>query len=261
VDASAHKRPEFSLSGSAALVTGASRGLGREVAFKLAEAGAKVAVNYCHDPEAGKRVADEIRGQYGVEALAVKADMGVEPEITAMIKRIWQEFNGLQVLVNNAAICPKGWVTATPTELWEQVMRINLTGPFIACREMLRRLLPSGKPGRIVNISSAAAFFASTSGQAAYDASKGGLNSLTMSLAREVSPRGITVNALAPGLLLTEMGGEKFLQNQDRYMERIPIKRFPETSEIADAVRFLCSKEASYINGTVMNVTGGFLLR
>ena len=123
------------------------------------------------------------------------------------------------------------------------------------------RLIENERPGRIVNVSSVAAFHGSTSGQAAYDASKGGMNSFTVSLAREVAAHGITVNALAPGLMVTEMTEKKYMANKAKYLSRIPLGRFGETDEIADAVVFLCSDRARYITGTTMNVSGGILMR
>lgn len=252
---------DFNLKEKTALVTGASRGLGRVIALKLAAEGVRVAVNYCHSPDSAAEVVKEIKSAYGVAALAIRADMGVEAEIGPMFNEVEEALGSIDILVNNAAICPQAWVRDTPTELWEKVIRVNLTGPFIAAREFLQRLMPTGRPGRIVNITSAAAFHGSTTGQAAYDTSKGGINTLTVALSREAAPQGITVNALAPGLIITEMAGEKFMTNKDRYLPRIPLHRFGELVEIADGVVFLCSEKSSYITGTVLNVTGGLLMR
>jgi 3-oxoacyl-[acyl-carrier protein] reductase len=244
-----------------ALVTGGSHGLGKSICLGLAAEGAKVAVNYRQSPERAEAVVKEIQDVYGGEAIAVYADMGNEAEILHMFAEIDAKFAQLDILINNAAICPQSWVKDTPEHLWNSVLQVNLTGTFLACREMVKRLIAAQRPGRIVNISSVAAFHGSTSGQAAYDASKGGMISFTVSLAREVAPYGITVNALAPGLMVTEMTEKKYLASQDKYLARIPLGRFGETDEIADAVVFLCSERARYITGTTMNVSGGILMR
>lgn len=244
-----------------AIVTGGSHGLGKSVCLGLAAEGAKVVVNYRRSPERAEAVVNEIQEKYGIEALAVYADMGKEAEIVSMFGQVEEHFGHIDILVNNAAICPQSWVKDTPTEKWDSVLQVNLTGTFIACREMVKCLIAAERPGSIVNVSSVAAFHGSTSGQAAYDASKGGMNSFTVSLAREVAPYGITVNALAPGLMVTEMTEKKYMAKKDKYLSRIPLGRFGETDEIADAVVFLCSERARYITGTTMNVSGGILMR
>jgi 3-oxoacyl-[acyl-carrier protein] reductase len=252
---------DLHLKGKVALVTGSSHGLGKSICLGLAAEGAKVVVNYRRSPGRAEAVVSEIQEKYGVEALAVYADMGKETEIVSMFERTEEHFSQIDILVNNAAICPQSWVKDTPTEKWDGVLQVNLTGTFIACREMVNRLISAERPGRIVNISSVAAFHGSTSGQAAYDASKGGMISFTVSLAREVASYGITVNALAPGLMVTEMTEKKYMAGKDKYLARIPLGRFGETEEIADAVVFLCSERARYITGTTVNVSGGILMR
>lgn len=252
---------ELHLQDRVALVTGGSHGLGKSVCLGLAAEGAKVVVNYRRSPERAEAVVKEIEKKYGVEAMTVYADMGKETEIVRMFEQIEKRFSHIDILVNNAAVCPQSWVKDTPTETWDFVLQVNLTGTFVACRELVKRLIEHERPGRIVNVSSVAAFHGSTSGQAAYDASKGGMNSFTVSLAREVAPYGITVNALAPGLMVTEMTEKKYMANKEKYLSRIPLGRFGETDEIADAVVFLCSDKARYITGTTMNVSGGILMR
>lgn len=244
-----------------AIVTGGSHGLGKSICLGLAVEGAKVVVNYRRSPERADSVVDEIQEKYGVEALAVYADMGKEAEIVSMFEQVEERFGHIDILVNNAAICPQSWVKETLIETWDGVLQVNLTGTFIACRELVKRLIEAERPGRIVNVSSVAAFHGSTSGQAAYDASKGGMNSFTVSLAHEVAPYGITVNALAPGLMVTEMTEKKYMAKKEKYLSRIPLGRFGETNEIADAIVFLCSDRARYITGTTMNVSGGILMR
>ncbi len=252
---------DLHLKDKVALVTGGSHGLGKAICLGLAAEGVKVAVNYRRSPGRTEAVVKEIQDKYGVEAMPVYADIGKEPEIVKMFEQVEEKFSQIDILVNNAAICSQSWVKDTAETDWNFVLQVNLTGTFIACREMVKRLIDAKHPGRIVNISSVAAFHGSTSGQAAYDASKGGMISFTVSLAREVAPYGISVNALAPGLMVTEMTEEKYMKNKEKYLARIPLNRFGETEEIATAVVFLCSDRASYITGTTMNVSGGILMR
>jgi len=252
---------DLHLQDKVALVTGGSHGLGKAICLGLAAEGVKVAVNYRRNPEKAEAVIREIQGNYGVEAMAVHGDMSSEAEIIKVFQQIAEQFSQIDILVNNAAICPQSWVKDTLEHDWNLVLQVNLTGTFLACREMVKRLIASKRPGRIVNITSVAAFHGSTSGQAAYDASKGGIISFTVSLAREVAPYGITVNALAPGLMLTEMTTEKFTRNREKYLARIPLGRFGNTAEIANVVVFLCSDRASYMTGTTVNVSGGILMR
>jgi 3-oxoacyl-[acyl-carrier protein] reductase len=252
---------DLHLTGKVALVTGGSHGLGRSICLGLAAEGATVVVNYRQSPERAAAVVREIQETYNGEALAVHANMNNEAEIVRMFADIAAHYPHLDILVNNAAICPQSWVKDTAVQLWNDVLQVNLTGTFIACREMVKQLIATERAGRIVNITSVAAFHGSTSGQAAYDASKGGLISFTVSLAREVAQYGITVNALAPGLMVTDMTEKKYLASKDKYLARIPLGRFGETAEIADAVVFLCSDRARYITGTTMNVSGGILMR
>jgi 3-oxoacyl-[acyl-carrier protein] reductase len=249
------------LKGKVALVTGGSHGLGRSICLGLAAEGAKVAVNYRKSRERAEDVVREIQEAHGGQAIAVCADMADEAAIEGMFEEISAGFSRLDILVNNAAICPQSWVKETTLDTWNAAMRVNLTGAFIACRETIRRSIEARRPARIVNIASVSAFHGSTSGQAAYDAAKGGLVSLTVSLAREAAPYGITVNAVAPGLMVTEMTEVKFMRDREKYLARIPLGRFGETEEIADAVVFLCSDRARYITGTTVNVSGGLLMR
>jgi 3-oxoacyl-[acyl-carrier protein] reductase len=149
----------------------------------------------------------------------------------------------------------------TSREGFEGVLAVNLTGAFLCGRQLLRRIGGRGQHGRIVNVASTAAFTGSSSAlQVAYDASKGGLVSLTISLAREAAGQGVTVNAVAPGYMLTDMMAEKFAAAPQRYLDRIPVGRLAELGEVAAAAVFLASRQASYVTGTVLNVSGGLLM-
>jgi 3-oxoacyl-[acyl-carrier protein] reductase len=251
---------DLGLSGATALVTGASRGLGRAIALALAAEGARVAVAYRREEAAAEEVAAACRAAGAGEAVAVRLDAASEEDVLAAFDRVARRLGEPDVLVNNAAVCPRGPAVGTTRAGFEEVLEVNLTGAFLCCRELVRRLEGAGRPGRIVNVASTAAFTGSSSGQIAYDASKGGLVALTISLAREVAALGITVNAVAPGYLLTDMMAEKFNAAPERYLARIPLRRLGELPEVAAAVAFLCSRPAAYITGTVLNVSGGLLM-
>jgi len=252
---------DLGLAGVPCLVTGASRGLGRAIALALAAEGARVALG-CRERLAEAEEAEAACARSGAEATVVlRGDVSSEEEVSDMFREAESALGAIRVLVNNAAVCPHGTTAKTELETWDQTLGANLTGTFLACREFLRRLEGQGPPGRIVNVSSVSAFSGSTSGQAAYDASKGGIVSFTVSLARETAALGITANALAPGLMMTEMAAGKYRAAPEKYLPRIPAGRFAELDEVAAAAVFLCSRQAAYITGTVVNVSGGLLMR
>ena len=251
---------DLKLADKVALVTGGSHGLGRSVCLGLAAEGARVAVNYRRNPAEAEGLVEEIRRVHGVQATAVRASVADREQVTAMFDDVEAELGPVQVLVNNAAVAPSSYVKDTPSELWETTLQTNLTGTFHTCQEMVRRLLAAGRSGRIVNVSSTAAYLGSTSGRAHYDATKGAVISFSISLAREVSKNGIAVNAVAPGLMFTQMTAERLEANRERYLAGIPLGRFGQTEEIADVIVFLASEKAGYMTGTVVNVSGGLLM-
>jgi 3-oxoacyl-[acyl-carrier protein] reductase len=251
---------DLHLKDKVALVTGGSHGLGRSICLGLAAEGARVAVNYHRNPELADTLVDEIKKVHNVDAMAVLGSVGSGSEVLEMFNRTEKRFSQIDILVNNAAVCPASFVKDTTEEKWHSTIQVNLTGTFLTCREMVKRLLASGRTGRIVNISSTAAFSGSTSGRAHYDATKGGTISFTISLAREVAQYGITVNAVAPGLMMTKMTADRLKTKREHYISRIPVGRFGETSEIANVVVFLASDRASYMTGTTVNVSGGLLM-
>lgn len=252
---------DLGLAGVPCLVTGASRGLGRAIALALAAEGARVALA-CREKMAEAEEAAAACVAAGAEGTVVlRGDVASEADVEDLFREAESNFGPVRVLVNNAAICPHGTTATTALDIWERTLGANLTGTFLACREFVRRLEGKGPPGRIVNVSSVSAFSGSTSGQAAYDASKGGIVSFTVSLARETAALGITANVLAPGLMMTEMAAHKYKANPEKYLPRIPVGRFGEVDEVAAAVAFLCSRQAAYITGSVVNVSGGLLMR
>jgi len=252
---------DLHLTDKVALVTGGAIGLGKSIALGLAAEGAKVVVNdYARIAEA-EALVDEIRRTHGVDALAIRADVGSEAEVEAMFTAILQRFGRLDILVNNAALCPTCGVKDLSEADWSRTLRVNLTGTFLCSRAMVRQLIAAGLPGRIVNVASQAAFRGSTTGHAPYDASKGGIVSLTVSMAREVARYGIAVNAVAPGMMLTEMTAKTIEANRENYLARIPLGRIGNTSEIADVILLLASDQAGYMTGATVDVSGGMLMR
>lgn len=243
-----------------ALVTGASHGLGRAICLLLAAEGAKVVVNYRSSAERADEVVREIKEKYGTEAIAIFADMSKADDITAMFEKIDETFGRIDILINNAAYCPTCQVADMTEEIWNYTLQVNLTGAFICSREFVKRLLEGNRRGRIVNISSQAAFRGSTTGHAPYDASKGGLISFTISLAREVAQNNIMVNCVAPGIMDTEIMAPALTKNRQNYIDRVPIRRIGEPEEIARVVVFLASKGSDYMTGATVDVSGGLLM-
>ena len=252
---------DLNLKDKVALVTGASRGLGKAICLSLAAEGVKVAVNYRQNPEKAQAVVDQIQQKFGTEAITVLASVSNENDVISMFSQVHEKLGTVDILVNNAAVCPTGWVSEMPTEEWTQTIDINLNGTFLTSRQFVKTLLAEKKTGRIINIVSQAAFRGSTSGHAPYDASKGGIVSFTIALARELAPHGITVNAVAPGLIMTGMIAEAVKKNKQKYVSRVPLGRIAEPEEIANVVTFLSSDRAAYMTGATVDVTGGMLMR
>lgn len=242
------------------LVTGGSRGLGKTICEMLGAEGARVAVNYRSRREEAAAVARDIQESFGRPAAAVYGDVSREADVRGMFDQIERELGPLDALVNNAAVCPVGPTTELAVEDFCQALQVNMTGTFLASRELIRRLSAAGRHGQIVNISSQAAFRGSQSGKTAYDASKAGIIGFTISLAREVAARGINVNCVAPGLMYTEMIAAAIDAEPDRFNRRVPLGRVGRTEEIAAVVVFLCSARASYMTGATVDVSGGLAM-
>jgi 3-oxoacyl-[acyl-carrier protein] reductase len=259
---------DLNLKGKTAIVTGGSRGLGRAICLGLAAEGCKVAINYYRDLTRGIDLGGEandlakvVRAAHGTETLAVPADVSRCDEVQEMFRRTESALGPVDVLVNNAGIWPTAFVRDMTEAEWNAVLSVNLTGPFLTCREAVRRWLDADRPGSIVNITSQAAFNGATSGHAHYAATKAGLVSFSISLAREVAPQGIRINCVAPGMMATEMAKDALDQNRDQYLKRIPLRRIADASEVAHVVVFLASDKAAYMTGATVDVTGGMLMR
>ena len=244
-----------SLDGQTALVTGASRGIGRAVALALAAEGAEVVVNYASSPEAAEAVVAEIQAKGG-SAYALKADVSDEASVDDLIKTVLKRSERIDVLVNNAGITRDGLLMRMKTEDWQAVINLNLTGVFLCTRAVARPMLKQ-RSGRIINITSVVGLMGNA-GQANYAAAKAGVVGLTRSSAKEMASRGITVNAVAPGFIATDM--TKDLE-ADGILAAIPLGRFGTPDQVAGTVRFLAADpSAAYITGQVLQVDGGMVM-
>jgi len=252
---------KLNLRGKTALVTGGSRGIGAAICRDLADEGVNLGINYNRSAEEAEALARELREGAGVAAVAVQGDLAEEGDIIGMIDAIEAQLGGIDILVNNAAHCPGGPIGSYSREEWERTFSINVTGCFLACREVVGRWRERGVKGRIVNLVSQAAFFGSTSGHLPYDSSKGAVVSMTRAIAREVAPDGIRVNAVAPGMVKTEMVKRLLDTKLEFYLSRIPLGRIAEPEEIASIVTFLASDAASFMTGTTLDATGGLMMR
>ena len=243
------------------LVTGGSRGIGKAICLAFANEGARVAVNYVSGKDHADSVVSEIEKKFSSKSMAIKADMAKESEVISMITQVENELGPIDVLVNNAAYCPGGPISSYSVEEWDKTFGINVTGMFVASRELVKGWLTNNTRGSIVNIASQAAFRGSTTGHLPYDSSKGAMVSFTIALAREVARQGIRVNGIAPGLVLTEMVAETWEKRKEAYLARIPLHRIADPSEIASIAVFLASDAASYITGATIDASGGMLMR
>lgn len=241
------------------LVTGGSRGLGRAICLSLAAEGANVAVNFVRtDPAA---LVDQLQRKFGVKALAVRGDLTKPGQIRRLFDRVERGLGPVDILINNAGTWPTAFVKDMTDRQWNDTLAINLTGPFMTCREAVQRWLAAGRKGKIVNITSQAAYHGTTTGHAHYAAAKAGLANFTISLARELAPHGIQVNAVAPGFMETDMTAEALRKDRERILARIPLRRIADPAEVAAAVLFLASDQASYMTGATLHVNGGMEMR
>ena len=244
-------------SGRTALVTGGSRGIGRGIVCRLAEAGAKVAFVYQSNREAADQlVAEQVA--LGREVIALQADVSQKPQADAVVEQVLSNWGKIDVLVNNAGIIRDRPILAMTPEEWHQVIDTNLTSVFNFCQAVVRPMM-SARYGRIINMSSVSADF-SNPGQANYAASKAGIEGFSRCMATEYAKRGITVNCVAPGFIETDMTMAVVNAAGDKIKNAIPVKRLGKPDDIAYAVLFLATEEAGYITGQVLKVDGGLTL-
>ncbi len=238
------------------MVTGASRGIGAVVACRLAEAGARVGVNYHASPDAAAVVVDNI-SQAGGEAFLVGGDVSQEEKAQAVIKQVVEHFGSIDLLVNNAGINKDQLLIRMKPEDFDSVINVNLRGAFLCTKYAMTHMIRQ-RSGRVVNMSSVVGL-SGNPGQANYAAAKAGLVGLTKAVAREVASRNVTVNALAPGYITTAMVDELSEDTQAKILANIPMGRFGTPEDVAEAVIFLCSDGASYITGQVLTIDGGMI--
>ena len=243
------------LTGQTALVTGGGRGIGRAIALALAESGLEVVVNYSSSAAAAEEVVELITASGG-KAYALQANVSKEDDVDGLIKTVLERSGRLDVLVNNAGITRDGLLMRMKTSDWQAVIDLNLTGVFLCSRAVARPMLKQ-KSGRIINITSVVGLMGNA-GQANYAAAKAGVVGLTRSTAKELASRGITVNAVAPGFIATDMTKDL---DADAILRDIPLGTFGTQEQVAGAVRFLATDQASaYITGQVLQVDGGMVM-
>lgn len=240
-----------------ALVTGASRGIGRSIAIQLAEEGYKVAVNYAGNKEKADAVVEEIKAK-GVEAFAIQANVANGDEVKAMIKEVVSQFGSVDVLVNNAGITRDNLLMRMKEQEWDDVIDTNLKGVFNCIQKVTPQMLRQ-KSGSIINLSSVVGAVGNP-GQANYVATKAGVIGLTKSAARELASRNITVNAVAPGFIVSDMTDALSEELKAQMLEQIPLAKFGEDFDIANTVAFLASEKAKYITGQTIHVNGGMYM-
>jgi 3-oxoacyl-[acyl-carrier protein] reductase len=245
------------LQGKAALVTGASRGIGREIALELARQGADVAVNYAGSEAKAQEVVEEIRA-LGREAFAVQADVANGEAVQEMVKQTIERFGKLDILVNNAGITRDNLLMRMKDEEWDAVINTNLKGVFLCTKAVTRQMMKQ-RSGRIINIASIVGV-SGNAGQANYVAAKAGVIGLTKTAAKELASRGITVNAVAPGFITTDMTDKLTEDVKKGMLAQIPLARFGEPEDVAKVVSFLASDDSKYMTGQTLHVDGGMVM-
>ncbi|HDC9572156.1 TPA: 3-oxoacyl-[acyl-carrier-protein] reductase [Staphylococcus aureus] len=240
-----------------ALVTGASRGIGRSIALQLAEEGYNVAVNYAGSKEKAEAVVEEIKAK-GVDSFAIQANVADADEVKAMIKEVVSQFGSVDVLVNNAGITRDNLLMRMKEQEWDDVIDTNLKGVFNCIQKATPQMLRQ-RSGAIINLSSVVGAVGNP-GQANYVATKAGVIGLTKSAARELASRGITVNAVAPGFIVSDMTDALSDELKEQMLTQIPLARFGQDTDIANTVAFLASDKAKYITGQTIHVNGGMYM-
>lgn len=239
-----------------ALVTGASRGIGRACALKLAECGYDVAINYVSSEAKAQEVVSAIEAM-GRKSIAIRANTADLKEVQAMFREVHKQFGRLDVLVNNAGVVDDAYLLMINEDSLTRSLDINIKGYFHCAQQAALKMIKSG--GRIINISSVSSVLA-VEGQGVYSATKGAVNSMTATLAKELAPRGILVNAVAPGFIETEMIDAIPADKQEEYLKAVPMHKFGKASDVANVVASLCTEAFDYMTGQVIVLDGGLSL-
>ena len=245
------------LTNKVALITGSSRGIGRAIALKMAQCGARIVINYARQESLALEVKKEIEAMGGT-AMIAQADVTDENQVSAMLSTVKESFGPVDILVNNAGITRDGLLVRMKSDDWHQVINTNLTSAFFMSRAVSKDMMKA-KSGRIINISSVVGV-SGNAGQANYSASKAGLIGLTKSMARELAVKNITVNAVAPGFIETEMTDTLSEKVKEQLLTQIPLKSLGKAEDVAEAVCFLAGAGGRYITGQVIQVDGGMAM-
>ena len=241
------------LKNKVAIITGAGRNIGKSIALAFAAEGARIVVVDINDND-GITVVNEIK-TFGSEAIYIKSDISNSADVDTMVKNVEEKFGRIDILVNNAGITRDTLIVRMSDDDWNKVISINLTGTFLCCRAVTKLMMVQ-KSGKILNISSVVGLMGNA-GQVNYASSKAGVIGLTKSLARELASRNITVNAIAPGFVESDMTAKLNDEQRKKLIEQIPLKRTAKPEEIANVAKFLVSADANYITGQVISVDGG----
>ena len=251
---------DYGLKGKNVLVTGSTKGLGEAIVRILAGEGANVIVSG-RSEDLAKEEALKLSEEYGITAVGIPADLGKRGAAAELFEKSLEALGSLDILVNNAGIWPTAYVRDMSLEAFDQTLYMNLEMPFLLSQMMTNHLIEQGRKGKIIQIVSQAAFHGSTTGHAHYAASKAGLVTFSISLAREVASYGINVNCVAPGMMETPMAREALSKKRDYYNSRIPMGRVATADEVAYVVAFLASNKSDYLTGITIDATGGMLMR
>ncbi|GAA0445505.1 3-oxoacyl-[acyl-carrier-protein] reductase [Lentibacillus halophilus] len=240
-----------------ALVTGASRGIGRAIALELAKQGANVAVNFSGSEDKAESVVEDVK-QYGVQSIKIQADVADETDTKAMVKDVVNEFGSLDILVNNAGINRDNLLMRMKEDEFDQVIDTNLKGVYQCIKAVSRQMIKQ-KGGRIINVSSVVGV-SGNAGQANYTAAKAGVIGLTKSVAKEFASRDILVNAVAPGFISSDMTDSLTEEQKNDILSMIPLEKLGQPEDVARVVRFLASDDANYITGQTIHIDGGMVM-
>lgn len=246
------------LANKTAVITGAAGGIGRKLAVGLAAEGCHVALLDLSEEKAAEAAQAAQTDQ--AKASAFYCDVTKRVSIESAFAAVERAFGPAHILINSHQFWPHDWFVDITDEQWRKTIDVNLTSYYLTCQAMVRQMLKKGVGGSILNISSQAAFRGATTGHAHYAAAKAGILGLTKSIAREVATRGITCNALAPGMALTPATEATLAENKEKYLDRIPLRRIAEPEEVADVAIFLVSPKAKYMTGTTVDISGGLLM-